>query len=228
MLVHCAKQKSRIVSFIDRGPPSWDQGWQSDGIESSVSACERTNPSDRGPNALPVENLSSSHLTELVEGAVEEFATQVHPAELSAFIDYIKSQFPELRKINVRGKSAEIRDKASYSLESLEQDLFLSIHKEIKSIQNSDYLRDSDGISSGKDAAKSLLLGKYIAALTKGPKEPSQNSNSSRDQPGVQVPSYNRFGPSDCDGIHVSSCGHAVHQGCLDRYLSSLKERSVC
>ncbi|KAK8632266.1 hypothetical protein V6N13_072661 [Hibiscus sabdariffa] len=29
---------------------------------------------------------------------------------------------------------------------------------------------------------------------------------------------------SDCDGIYLSSCGHAVHQGCLDRYLSSLKK----
>ncbi|CAL5434533.1 unnamed protein product [Camellia sinensis] len=38
---------------------------------------------------------------------------------------------------------------------------------------------------------------------------------------------YDGFGPLDCDGIHVSSCGHAVHQACLDRYLSSLKERYV-
>ncbi|XP_039045643.1 E3 ubiquitin-protein ligase PRT6-like [Hibiscus syriacus] len=36
---------------------------------------------------------------------------------------------------------------------------------------------------------------------------------------------YDEFGPLDCDGIYLSSCGHAVHQGCLDRYLSSLKER---
>ncbi|KAL6528688.1 hypothetical protein OROMI_029333 [Orobanche minor] len=35
------------------------------------------------------------------------------------------------------------------------------------------------------------------------------------------------FGPSGADGIYVSSCGHAVHQGCLDRYLSSLRERSI-
>ncbi|XP_071697200.1 E3 ubiquitin-protein ligase PRT6-like isoform X2 [Rutidosis leptorrhynchoides] len=36
---------------------------------------------------------------------------------------------------------------------------------------------------------------------------------------------YDGIGPSDCDGIYVSSCGHAVHQVCLDRYLHSLKER---
>ncbi|KAL7596480.1 hypothetical protein Lser_V15G31144 [Lactuca serriola] len=36
---------------------------------------------------------------------------------------------------------------------------------------------------------------------------------------------YDGFGPSDCNGIYVTSCGHDVHQGCLDRYLHSLKER---
>ncbi|CAL5331360.1 unnamed protein product [Camellia sinensis] len=39
---------------------------------------------------------------------------------------------------------------------------------------------------------------------------------------------YDGFGSLDCDGIHVSSCGHVVHQACLDRYLSSLKERGEC
>uniref|UniRef100_M8B5B3 E3 ubiquitin-protein ligase n=1 Tax=Aegilops tauschii TaxID=37682 RepID=M8B5B3_AEGTA len=37
----------------------------------------------------------------------------------------------------------------------------------------------------------------------------------------------NRFGPVDCDGIHINSCGHAVHQECHDRYLFSLKQRYI-
>ena len=36
---------------------------------------------------------------------------------------------------------------------------------------------------------------------------------------------FDRFGPTDCDGIHISSCGHAVHQHCHDLYLSSLRRR---
>ncbi|KAH7287171.1 hypothetical protein KP509_32G041800 [Ceratopteris richardii] len=32
-------------------------------------------------------------------------------------------------------------------------------------------------------------------------------------------------GSNDSLGVHMSSCGHAVHQECLDRYLSSLRQR---
>ncbi|PKI62077.1 hypothetical protein CRG98_017450 [Punica granatum] len=41
------------------------------------------------------------------------------------------------------------------------------------------------------------------------------------------ISAFDGFGPVDCDGIYLSSCGHAVHHGCLDRYLSSLKERYI-
>lgn len=225
-------QKSRIVSFVDKGPPSWDQGRQSDGEENSIYAFARTDLPARGANAVSAESLPSSQFVQLVEDAVDEFAAQAHPVELNAFIDYLKSQFPELRKIKNPGKAAEKRDKTAYSFESLEQELFLSIHKEISFIYDSNFKRDSEGISSGEDATNlgyqvPLLLGKYIASLTKESKDPSQNSNVHKMEPSVQIPSYEEFGPSDCDGIHVSSCGHAVHQGCLDRYLSSLKERLI-
>lgn len=214
---------------MDRGPPAWDQSWKSDGLESSVSSYMWTDPLGNA-NALSEESLPSSQLLQLVEDAIDEFAAQAHPAELHAFIDYLKSQFPELRKSKNSGKSTEKREKTAYSLESLEQDLFLSIHKEITLNHDSGFMRDGEGIPLGEDALRSccqvsLLLGKYIAALTKESKDLSQSSNYRRVEPSAQIPSYNGFRPSDCDGIHVSSCGHAVHQTCLDRYLSSLKER---
>ncbi|XP_021766421.1 E3 ubiquitin-protein ligase PRT6-like isoform X1 [Chenopodium quinoa] len=225
-------QKSRIVNFVDRGPPSWEQGWQSDGLESSVSTSVSIDPTAMVANASSVDSLPSSLLAQLVEGAVDEFASQGHPEELHAFIDYLKSQFPELRKIKNPGKSTEKKDKAVYSLESLEKDLFCSIHKEVSVVHDSGFIRDGEGSSSGKDAANSSyrdssLLGKYIASLTKESRDPLQNSNSRRMEPDVQISSYGEFRPLGCDGIHVSSCGHAVHQGCLDRYLSSLKERLI-
>lgn len=190
----------------------------------------RTEPSTRGAKTMFVESSSSSQLVQLVEGAICEFAAVALPAELNAFIDYLKYQFPEVRKNLSPDKFTEKREKTAYSFESLEQDLFSSIHKEISSIHGSDFIKDGEGISSEEDTARSsyhapLLLGKYIASLTKEFKDSSQNGNVPRVEPAVQIPSYDGFGPSDCDGIHVSSCGHAVHQGCLDRYLSSLKER---
>lgn len=82
------------------------------------------------------------------------------------------------------------------------------------------------------------MPGKYIASLShEVVNDPSSSSSSSSEnvgspsgkaQIGASVTSrlpYDGFGPSDCNGIYVISCGHAVHQGCLDRYLRSLKER---
>ena len=76
----------------------------------------------------------------------------------------------------------------------------------------------------------SVLLGKYTADLVQEMSEVSSVSeNASNETASVestsQHPAYDGFGPTDCDGVHLSSCGHAVHQACLDRYLSSLKER---
>lgn len=222
-------QKSRFVSFVDRGPPSWDQDLPSDGLVSYVASGERTNHSAGSPKEVVAESLSSSQLAQLVQGAVDEFACRAHPAELSAFTEYLKSQFPDVRSVNIPGKSGEKRDKISNSLESFEQDMFLSICKEMSSkAHGADFLRHDQGVSSGEDVKSysqdPVLLGKYIAAL-KTELNPSQNGTSQRVESAGKVPSYDGFGPMDCDGIHVSSCGHAVHQGCLDRYLSSLKER---
>uniref|UniRef100_A0A803MGT7 E3 ubiquitin-protein ligase n=1 Tax=Chenopodium quinoa TaxID=63459 RepID=A0A803MGT7_CHEQI len=212
-------QKSRIVNFVDRGYSAWDQGWHSDGLESSVKACMEKDPlASSGSNAISVESLPSSELLPLVEGAIDEFAAQAHPEELNNFVVFCKSKFPELQKTKNPGKLAEMRNKTACSLESLEQDLFLSIYKEISCNDNSGFTSDGERISTAEDTTKSsnqvsLLLGKYIAALTKQYKDTSQNNNI--------FPSYDGFGPLNCDGIHISSCGHAVHQGCLDRYLSS-------
>lgn len=92
---------------------------------------------------------------------------------------------------------------------------------------------DNENISAaGSGYPDSLLLGKYIAAL---PKEQLDNLSASQaSQPrsdlmesksSVLHSGCENLGPSGCDGIFVSSCGHAVHQGCLKHYLASLREK---
>ncbi|KAK9676609.1 hypothetical protein RND81_11G088300 [Saponaria officinalis] len=223
-------QKSRLVNFVNRGPPSWDRAWQSDWSGSSQRAA--ANPLSRYSNN--VETSSASELSQIVEGAINEFAHQAHPAELNSFLDYIKLQFPEMRRINLPGNSSDKRAKnAVYSLENLEKEIFLSVHKEISSsVHDTDLMIDGIGVCSTGVGVPSydedtLLLGKYIASLTTDSKDPSEDNNSQRVESSGQFFSYDGYGPSDCDGVHISSCGHAVHQECLDRYLSSLKDRYI-
>ncbi|KAL7616811.1 hypothetical protein Lser_V15G03398 [Lactuca serriola] len=81
----------------------------------------------------------------------------------------------------------------------------------------------------------SETLNSQLMELVNNPSSSSSSSSSEnvgspsgKAQIGASVTSwlpYDGFGPSDCNGIYVISCGHAVHQGCLDRYLRSLKER---
>lgn len=101
-----------------------------------------------------------------------------------------------------------------------------------------DFLKNGKDISIAESQERSsqtetLLLGKYIACVSKQTIDnpsASVNVHSRRSKPqpdkSVSFPACDGFGTSDCDGIYVSSCGHAVHQECLDLYLKSLKDRS--
>ncbi|KAK8512296.1 hypothetical protein V6N12_032019 [Hibiscus sabdariffa] len=144
-------QKSRLLSFIDRGPPSWD----------------------------PFSGLASQ-LLQLTENPVVELNN------------------------DEQGQRGEV-DNTAYNLETLEEDMYLCIHKEMNDTSlSSGFTKDE--ISPGAEFS------------------PENGSNSASTKSTSQPLFYDGFGPLDCDGIYLSSCGHAVHQGCLDRYLSSLKK----
>ncbi|KAE8702484.1 hypothetical protein F3Y22_tig00110482pilonHSYRG00153 [Hibiscus syriacus] len=115
--------------------------------------------------------------------------------------------------------------------------MYIAIRNEMHDISLNSRFR-TDEVSSAVECspenrrdAESDILGKYIVALSNETIENSLGTeNTDIDRELTESTShplvYDGFGPLDCDGIYLSSCGHAVHQGCLDRYLSSLKERN--
>ncbi|KAK1563726.1 hypothetical protein Q3G72_031804 [Acer saccharum] len=209
-------QKSRLWSFVDRGPPSWEQD-QLLGREQA--------------------SISTNKLEQIVENAVNQFAYNGKPGEVNALLDFVKARFPSLRNIQVPCAASNGRENTASTLEMFEWDIYSSVLKEMHvNMSCANFMEEDEGHSAaegslkGNRDAESVLLGKYIAALTREMRENPSASDISRDDKSVaestlQPPVYDVFGPVDCDGIYVSSCGHAVHQGCLDRYLSSLKER---
>ncbi|MBA0830361.1 hypothetical protein Goarm_014899 [Gossypium armourianum] len=229
-------QKSRILSFVDRGPPSWDR-W-SDKEQGSIPTNRVTYQS--GSNASSSSSGLASQLLQLTENPVVEFTNneQGQSSEVSVILEFVKSRFPSVRSNEAPSASSNDRHNTAYDLETLEEDMYICIHKEM----NDNSLISSfqkDEISSGAESspengrgAESDILGKYIVALSSEASENSLasqkiNSNRGLTESTLQPLFYDGFGPLDCDGIYLSSCGHAVHQGCLDRYLSSLKERYV-
>ncbi|XP_023771470.2 E3 ubiquitin-protein ligase PRT6 [Lactuca sativa] len=234
-------QKSRLVSLLDKGPPSWEK-------EAQRSGKEQVNE-----DTLTVKSSETvnSQLMEVIQTAINEFASTGQPREVDAFLEFIKTRFPSLNNINIPPQTAHDSSQsqqttASASGDAFEEDMYTLILDVMENnVGESDVLIDEVDFSipgsssySSYDTNESLLLGKYIASLShEVVNNPSSSSSSSSEnvgspngkpQIGASVTSrlpYDGFGPSDCNGIYVTSCGHAVHQGCLDRYLRSLKER---
>lgn len=176
------------------------------------------------------EVISSPWSTQSIQNAINEFALEGQPKEVGAFFEYIRARFPAL-KIQLPCTSSNVDEDTGFSLEMLEEQIYSLIRErmDVNSWQ-SDLSRNGKKLSAGGDggSVESLLLGKYISALEgenlDGPSA-SESADKSQLESIMPLTAYEGFGPSDCDGIYLSSCGHAVHQGCLDRYLSSLKER---
>lgn len=233
------KKKSRLLSFVDRGPPSWEQVNQS-GKEAVSVASNRLISQGVASNSAGGSGLISSlQLTNMAENVVSQLAYNVQPWEVNAVIEFVKARLPLIGNIQVPCASSNGRQSAAPTLEVFEQDIYFSTCRGMHdNMQSSNVMEDDAGGSTAEDGIQScrntdsILLGKYIAGLSKEMKEnPSASYISCTGETITdshsRSPVCDGFGPIDCDGIHLSSCGHAVHQGCLDRYLSSLKERQV-
>ncbi|KAG5582873.1 hypothetical protein H5410_053500 [Solanum commersonii] len=222
-------QKSRLLSCTNRGPPSWEQT-RRPGKEPTSCAKQVPNiSSERSNLSRSSEITSSSWLMQLIQNKVNEFALEGQPKEVEAFLEYIKEKFPSMKNIQPSCASSTVKKKTSSSFEMLEEHMYSLIWEEMDAnSRNWDLLKNDRKLSALGDngSAESLLLGRYISALSREcSPSASMNSRKAQLESSMLLPTYKGFGPSDCDGIYLSSCGHAVHQGCLDRYLSSLKER---
>lgn len=167
----------------------------------------------------------------MIQSAVDDFVLDGQPPEINAFLKFIEAHFPSVRNIEPPYISNDHSNKTASSIEMVEKQMYSLIkeamHGKLLHLNNS-----STAGSNQERSSQSLLLGKYIASVFKEKADKmsaseSAHSCSNKGQPDTRMvlPAYDGFGPSVCDGIYVSSCGHAVHQECLDRYLSSLKER---
>ncbi|KAH9735916.1 E3 ubiquitin-protein ligase PRT6 [Citrus sinensis] len=226
-------QKSRLLSFVDRGSPSWDQDQWLGKECGTISANNMVNQFGTNTPSSGLGVISSCQLAQVAEEAVNQFAYNGKPEEVNSVLEFVKAQFPSLRNIPIPFTFSNGRKCTASSMEMFEQDLYLSICREMrKNMTYPDLMKEDEECSVAEGGLKnrwnsdSFLLGKYVASISKEMRENASASEVSRgDRIAAESLVYDGFGPIDCDGIHLSSCGHAVHQGCLDRYVSSLKER---
>ncbi|KAK3001958.1 hypothetical protein RJ639_020917 [Escallonia herrerae] len=235
-------QKSRLLSLVDRGPPSWEQVHQSEKEHVSTSTDTMDVSSEGSTVSRSSETISSYQLMHLIQNAVNEFASDGQPREVNAFLEFIKARFPSVRNVQLPCTSSDTGENTASSHDPLEERMYLLIREGMHQYmprsdyyaKNEEQIATSGGSPTRSGDCESLLLGKYIAALSKESIDnpsPSENGRSHNDKAlsksMMPLQAYDGVGPSDCDGIYLSSCGHAVHQGCIEQYLSSLKERYI-
>ncbi|KAK3038512.1 hypothetical protein RJ639_029312, partial [Escallonia herrerae] len=235
-------QKSRLLSLVDRGPPSWEQVHQSEKEHVSTSTDTMDVSSEGSTVSRSSETISSYQLMHLIQNAVNEFASDGQPREVNAFLEFIKARFPSVRNVQLPCTSSDTGENTASSHDPLEERMYLLIREGMHQYmprsdyyaKNEEQIATSGGSPTRSGDCESLLLGKYIAALSKESIDnpsPSENGRSHNDKAlsksVMSLQAYDGVGPSDCDGIYLSSCGHAVHQGCIEQYLSSLKERYI-
>ncbi|KAF6137786.1 hypothetical protein GIB67_040494 [Kingdonia uniflora] len=216
-------QKSRLLSFVERGPPSWEHGCldkkhpslTSEKFERNVQSCS--------------SEMKSSQIEKLVCNAINEFIHDGHHIEVDAFLEFVKARLPAARNIQLPSIFHDTNMSTGSSIEMMENNIYQSILSEMQDNQEGSNSHPEEILIQTKSAV-STLLGLYIASLsqeTSGSTPESRNSRgeiTSLRSSNLSL-SFDGVGPKDCDGIFMSSCGHALHRACRDRYLSSLRER---
>ncbi|XP_018475972.1 E3 ubiquitin-protein ligase PRT6-like isoform X3 [Raphanus sativus] len=192
-------QKSKILSFVDRGPPSWDQGPQSE-----------KNMSVDGVGDVLRSNVSSDS-SMIPHDATSEPATDSVFEALTTRL--IRNSQREKRSSDGRGKDES-------NMESMEIAMYQTVRRKIDNITNQSLTH----VDQRPHAAESISERNRVTGLsTLQVRVPDTRSRQTSRHSDV---GSDGFHPTDCDGVYLSSCGHAVHQSCLERYLKSLRESS--
>ncbi|KAI3694484.1 hypothetical protein L1987_77449 [Smallanthus sonchifolius] len=224
------EQKSRVVSSLDEGSPLWEKEVQ----RSWKEQISNNDDTLHNQSSSSKETITSSQLMDLVQNAVNEFASTGLPQEVDVFLNFIKAQFPALENIHFpqlsRDNSSQL---ISYSGDAFEENMYTHILHLMDNdmIKAEEFSAACCSSTSDSSSNESVLLGKYIASLSDeiifnpSSSETGGSHGNATPSSATSCMRYDGFGPSDCNGIFISSCGHAVHQGCLDHYLLSLKER---
>ncbi|CAH2074477.1 unnamed protein product, partial [Thlaspi arvense] len=200
-------QKSKLLSFVDRGPPSWDQGPLP---EKKISV-------DGAPDLLTMI-VSSDSLRMSPPPLLQSSDDTTSESATDCVLESLKARFIGSGKTEKR--SSDWRGKDEPNMESLEIAMYQNVRKKIESMINESLTR----VDHGHHDAGSSLERNYVG----GPSTLQVTFPDIRSRQTSRHPDVGSVGfhPTDCDGVYLSSCGHAVHQSCLERYLKSLKERS--
>ncbi|KAK1298843.1 hypothetical protein QJS10_CPB14g00607 [Acorus calamus] len=191
-------QKSCLTSLVEKAVPSWEDFCQSD--KDFVRKNEITHDSTDESGIPEVNSVSQSTSNELLYESLLEGTNST--------------------------SSVEMIEKAIYkSVQEYIHDLSNEVSTMTSSVPHAED-------SYRKSSEVCLFLEEYFGLENENPNNPKVSTSDavfknkllrckSSEAPSASV---DRYCLKDCDGIHISTCGHVVHQECHNSYLKTMRQ----
>ncbi|KAJ4782433.1 E3 ubiquitin-protein ligase UBR3 [Rhynchospora pubera] len=191
-------QKSKLLTFTEKGTPSWDEGSTSSdiGAGSSDSSEELDSPFS------PISGIS-----------LEEYSIDIDPSS-----DEESPQLPAMKPIQPINPNLTSCLSVSHSLGTIEEKIYNLILQDLRKD-----VCDTEEAGITKSPSASLCL-QPSAVFSMQSGTSLMSARSEKVIGSSSCSGKTRFGLVDCDGVHISSCGHAVHQECHERFIRGLSE----
>ncbi|MCO5595671.1 hypothetical protein L7F22_049716 [Adiantum nelumboides] len=242
-------QRSKLLEIAAKGVPSWQKRDQSKCVEA-LNFNEGTDTDLSVGDSDVHESQIRVELLNLIQMALNGDVDREGPIEVEALLAFLGDEgFTESvdgSQSSVETRMAETTSSDSGSDDSEEEEGIM-----VRNDPPNTFL-DCSGLALAKGGAAAefedetakirqhfliTVLLEYANLLSKNRKD--QQQPESENSASLQKHSFSRLsqrnaagesphhhvGSNDLLGTHVSSCGHAVHQECLDRYRSSLLQR---
>ncbi|KAF3778894.1 E3 ubiquitin-protein ligase [Nymphaea thermarum] len=216
-------QKSRLTSFVEKPPLSWDELCQD--RHNFPATSDVVDPSGGNVDSSTVEINPSTHFVELIRNAVNVVIHGGRRAEVEHFVDPLSLSRNDIdSNIPPLDMSTDVTQDSGISDNSIDAHLW-------EGGQYSSATHPEEATTAGRDMDLPLLR-EYVQSVSRWMSDtrPSGGNGSGVNAAAASTSGRRHVmsdgvGPLNCDGIHLSSCGHAVHQECRNRYLVSLRQR---
>lgn len=242
-------QRSRLIEIFEKGVPSWERRDRSKNVEALTFNEEV----DNGSSVVDFEVQESQirvEILNLIQMALNGEVDREGPIEVEALLEFLGddgfTDSIEGSQSSMDARMSETTSSDSGSEDSVEEENMSTSSELLNSFL--DYPRifsskdgareDEDEKAKTRQSSMITVLLEYANILSRSHKHhhhhqqenensaTSQRQNSSRSHTkAMEGLLHDHVGSNDGVGVHMSSCGHAVHQECLDRYLSSLVQR---
>ncbi|KAK1271492.1 hypothetical protein QJS04_geneDACA021621 [Acorus gramineus] len=192
-------QKSCLTSLVEKAVPSWEDFCQSN--KDFVRKNEITHDSTDESGIPEVNSVSQSTSNELLYESLLEGTNSTSSVEMiekaiyKSVQEYIHDSSNEVSTMTFSVPHAE----DSYRKSNDEVCLFLE-----------EYFGLENECPNNPEASISDAVFKNKLLRCKSSEAPSA--------------SVDRYCLKDCDGIHISTCGHVVHQECHNSYLKTMRQ----